>query len=373
MPSPTSQLATNAGERPEAPIAVGYWLVAVCALLIAMVLVGGATRLTDSGLSITEWRPVTGAVPPLSDAGWLDEFEKYKQIPEYREVNEGMSLTAFKTIYWWEWGHRFLGRVIGLAFFIPLAIFWITGRLPRALKPRLVLLLAMGGAQGALGWFMVKSGLTERVDVSQYRLAAHLSLAFAILGLMWWTALDVLRGAAASPWRFERSFLTLTVVLVALAYLQIALGGFVAGLKAGLTFNTWPLMDGGIAPPGYWDLSPWYTNFFENYGAVQFNHRLGAYALLALAWLVAWRAMRAPASPQTKRWAGGAAAAVTLQAILGIWTLLAVSPLALALPHQGGAIVVFLLSIGLAHQAALERGPRAAVEPSAAAPQPASA
>lgn len=325
--------------RTERPVAV--WLFAMCALVALMVIVGGATRLTDSGLSIVEWRPVTGAVPPWSEAHWLAEFEKYKTIPEYDQVNWGMSLAEFKEIYWWEWGHRFLGRVIGFAFLIPLIFFAATRRIDRALGLKLGGLFILGGAQGALGWWMVSSGLTERVDVSQYRLAAHLALAVLLFAAMFWIALDLV-----SVRRAEKNRLApFAFALAGGVYLQMILGAFVAGLRAGRTFNTWPLMDGKFFPDGYFRGAPGFSDLFETAAASQFNHRIGAY-LLAAATLWFFAVAR---QSDLKGRAQIFLAAVFLQIALGVWTVVAATPIALGLAHQAGALLVLSAALYLAH------------------------
>lgn len=321
---------------------IATWLFAVCALVALMVIVGGATRLTDSGLSITEWRPVTGAIPPLSAADWASEFEKYQQIPEYEIVNPGMSLAEFQEIYWWEWGHRFLGRLIGAVFLLPLIFFAATGKVGRALGLKLAGLFVLGGLQGGLGWYMVMSGLADRVDVSQYRLAAHLGLAVLLFALMFWLALSLRwpRQGGVRPPLFWGAMALAGGVLA-----QILLGAFVAGLRAGRTFNTWPLMYGKVFPDGYFNETPRFADLFETYAAVQFNHRIGAYLLAAGA---IWFYLAA-----RKTAAAGAArmvlAAVFIQIGIGIWTLLAVTPLALGLAHQAMALVVFSAALYAAY------------------------
>ena len=323
------------------------WLYIVAGLILAMVIVGGATRLTDSGLSITEWKPLLGAIPPLSDADWQDAFAKYQQIPEYQLVNKGMSLAAFKAIYWWEWAHRFLGRFIGVAFFVPFVVFWMRGAIPKGLMPKLAAIFVLGGAQGALGWYMVKSGLAERTDVSQYRLAAHLGLAVLIYGATLWVAFGLGRRAFAAE-RASGSIGALAVMFAALVFLQIILGGFVAGTDAGLSHNTWPLMDGAIIPDGLAAMQPWYLNLFENVLTVQFNHRMLGYliALAALASLFA--AWRSPFRP-IALWV---AAAVLAQIALGVFALLSHLQIGLALAHQAGAMVLFGLAMYQLHRAA---------------------
>ena len=318
--------------------AVRAWLAVVALLIVAMVVVGGATRLTHSGLSITEWQPVHGVIPPLSQAEWQDEFAKYQQIPEYQQLNQGMTLDEFKGIFWWEWMHRLLGRLIGVVVLVPLFAFWLTGRIEPRLKPRLMALFLLGGLQGVVGWWMVKSGLSVRTDVSQYRLATHLTLATAILAYTVWLA----RGLAPSPqagprWRLRG----IAGLLVGLTVLQIFLGGLVAGLDAGLSYNTWPLMDGGLIPSGLFMQSPWWRNLFENLATVQFDHRLCAYVLFAVAWGHAWQA-RGTAYART---AVGLGLLVSLQAVLGVATLLTVVPLPLALLHQLGAVTVLIVAV----------------------------
>jgi len=328
---------------------IGWWLVLMALLVGLMVVVGGATRLTDSGLSITEWRPVTGAIPPLTTEAWQAEFDKYKQIPEYKLVNQGMTLAEFKTIFWWEWGHRFLGRFIGFAFLFPFVFFVLKRKVERGLAPKLLIMFVGGGAQGALGWFMVQSGLADRVDVSQYRLAAHLAAAFLIFAYILWIALDLLMPQLRSK-RSDlvrlRNWATLLTVLV---FIQVILGAFVAGLHAGLSYNTWPLMDGQLVPAGYLFQSPWYLNLFENIAAVQFNHRMAAYAVTAVIVALVIMGRSKSSAIAVRQWLHVLLGLVGVQVGLGIWTLLAVVPLWLALAHQIGALLLFAASIILTH------------------------
>jgi cytochrome c oxidase assembly protein subunit 15 len=326
-------------ERAARPL-IRAWLWFAAFLVFAMVIVGGATRLTDSGLSITEWQPLLGAIPPLSEANWLAAFERYKQIPQYSLVNHAMSLEEFKFIYWWEWAHRFLGRFIGLVMIVPFIALWITRRIEPYLKPRLAGLIVLGGLQGALGWYMVQSGLVDRVDVSQHRLAAHLTLATVIFGAIVWTALGVGDRRRQSP-RSARQWAALALVILLL--LQVAAGGFVAGLDAGMGYNTWPLMDGQWIPRGLLIMQPAWRNFFENAMTVQFDHRMLAYLVAITAAFYAWR-VRSPA-------ALAMIAAVLAQIVLGIWTLLAQVPLGLGLMHQGGAMIVFATAVWTLHEA----------------------
>ncbi|HEY0417914.1 MAG TPA: COX15/CtaA family protein [Acetobacteraceae bacterium] len=336
--------------------AIRIWLLAVAALVLAMVVVGGATRLTESGLSITEWQPVTGALPPLSEAQWELQFDKYKAIPQYQALNPGMSLEAFKTIFWWEWTHRLLGRLIGAAFLLPFLWFRARGRVEARLRPRLWMLFGLGAFQGAVGWWMVASGLTGRVEVSQYRLAFHLTLAGLIYVALLWTA----QGLAPAPSVTAPSRLRVTAkMLLGLVLAQIYLGALVAGLRAGLIYNTWPLIDGHLVPAASQLLfnEPWWRNFFENPLTVQFDHRLMAYALLTAAIWHALDVMRSLPPGAERRGALALAGVVTLQAALGILTLLAQAPLWLALMHQGTAMLV--LTIAALHAQALAAPQRA--------------
>ncbi len=334
-----------AASRPSAADrAVAAWLWSVAGLVLAMIAVGGATRLTESGLSITEWKPLLGAIPPLSEADWQEAFDKYRQIPQYQLVNKGMSLEDFKVIFWWEWAHRFLGRVIGLAFALPLVVFAVRGMLRQGALWKYVGVLALGGLQGAIGWYMVASGLVDRIDVSHYRLALHLSVAFLILGALVWLAMELAQPqpvdravpASASVW---------AAAIAALVFLQTALGAFVAGLNAGLVHNTWPLMSGAFVPEDLLDLTPWWLNFVENPTAVQFNHRLMAYVVVALGIWHAWSLHhRSPASA-TARSALALGAGLVAQMVLGIVTLLNAVPIALGVAHQTLAAIVFGLAI----------------------------
>ncbi len=324
--------------------AVSGWLAFAALLIFALVTVGGMTRLTDSGLSITEWKPIHGVVPPLSDADWQEEFAKYKQIPEYAQVNPDMELSGFKRIFWWEWAHRFIARMVGVVFALPLAFFWLTGRLESALKPRLLGLLALGGLQGALGWWMVASGLSRRVDVSQYRLAAHLTLASLIFAAI----IYVMRGLAVYSERKARvGTRRFAGFMVLLVLVQIYLGGLVAGLDAGLSYNTWPLMDGSLVPGDLFAIDPAWRNFFENPKTVQFFHRGGAYLVFFMAFLhMAWAIAAEPGTTHARRsivlWL-----LVTVQAAIGIVTLLSQAHLHSAITHQAMALIV--LAFAVAH------------------------
>jgi heme a synthase len=324
--------------------AVRWWLFGVAALIAIMVLVGGATRLTESGLSIVEWKPVTGALPPLNQEQWTEAFEAYKTIPQYRELNAGMNLAEFKTIFWWEWSHRLLGRVIGVAYLLPFLWFLWRGVLSADLRRRLWLIFGLGALQGAVGWWMVASGLSQRIEVSHYRLATHLVLALLIFACIVWT----LRRLASRPSWVASSRLKITgVALVVLTFVQLYLGALVAGLRAGKVYNTWPDIDGALIPSAarlFFD-EPWWRNLFDNALTVQFEHRMTAYALFALAVLHALDAVRSRAAPAVVSGAWWLAAAIILQATLGILTLLNEVPTSLALAHQAVAIAVLTLAV----------------------------
>jgi heme a synthase len=341
--------------------AVEAWLVAIAAMVALTAVIGAATRLTGSGLSITEWRPIIGIIPPLTEADWLEAFEKYRQIPQYTEVNRGMSLADFKTIFWWEWGHRVVARAIGVVFLVPFVAFVAAGRIPRDLVPRLLLLFALGGLQGAIGWFMVMSGLSERVTVSPYRLALHLGCAVLIFALLVWTVLELAarrRQESVSLATTTRAQLATAAAIVGLVYMQILSGALVAGHKAGLTYNTWPLMDGHLIPNGLWQLSPWWLNLFENITAVQHNHRMLAYVVVAIGLWQAFSVARSADDAAVRRsgiWLG---LVLTAQMALGIWTLLAWVPLSLGVAHQAGALAA--LAVALWHLSAIRATLRAA-------------
>jgi cytochrome c oxidase assembly protein subunit 15 len=383
--------------------AVGLWLVSIAVLIAAMVVIGGLTRLTGSGLSITEWDPIMGAVPPLSTADWLAAFHKYQHIPQYVREHQGMSLAAFKGIYWWEWTHRLLGRLIGAVFLLPFLFFLWNGAITRREVPRMVVLFALGALQGFVGWWMVESGLETRVSVSQYRLAIHLGVALILFAAILWTALEYLRpnvplpkgrsarvGAGVFPplkregriWASESegkfgeglywgigersppdplrgSSSPLQgeerrsggrfggIAFVVLVYVQMLLGALVAGLHAGLIYNTWPSMDGRLLPEHPFFFQPWWINPFENAGLAQFDHRVGAYFVALAAIAVWWCAMRAKVSGRARTSAYAVLLVTFAQVALGIVTLLNQAPLALSALHQTTALA--LLSVALWH------------------------
>jgi cytochrome c oxidase assembly protein subunit 15 len=327
--------------------AVAAWLLACCALVFAMVVVGGVTRLTHSGLSITEWQPLVGAIPPISAADWHDAFSKYQATPEFREVNSDMTLPQFKRIFWWEYFHRLLGRAIGIAFLAPYLWFLLRNRIPRGLAWPLAGIFALGGLQGLVGWLMVKSGLVADPRVSQFRLAAHLGLAFAIFGAMLWTALSLMyvRVASVSQRNVRRSALA----VLGLVAVMVLLGALVAGIRAGFAYNTFPLMNGRVVPPEIMMLAPWWRNFFWNMATVQFDHRLVGW-LLAMAVPLLWWRLRATQVPLRARRAGSALLImVVVQLALGVATLVNVVPLPLAALHQAGALIVFALALNVVH------------------------
>jgi len=342
------------GTRRSGRGALRIWLIVLFVMVAAMVLIGGLTRLTDSGLSITEWKPVTGALPPMSAESWTTEFEKYQLIPEYQLQNKGMTLAEFKTIYWWEWGHRLLGRVVGLVWAAGFVFFWARGQIPTGWGRRLLLLGALGGAQGAIGWWMVSSGLTgSRLDVASYRLAIHLGLAFVILGWIATCVLDLSRREAdlmQARRNKETRLFGLATGLMHFAFLQVLLGALVAGIDAGRGFTDWPLMGGGFFPPGAFDITPIWRNFFEDAGLVQFMHRMTGYLLLIFG-IIVWRRSRHSGNTTTKRSFDWVLVMMFGQMVLGIGTVLYGAPLALALVHQLGAVVLWVLIIRARHMA----------------------
>jgi cytochrome c oxidase assembly protein subunit 15 len=344
--------AREVAERADAAArdrhAVAAWLFLCCALLFALIVVGGVTRLTHSGLSITEWQPIIGTLPPLTDSDWADAFAKYQTTPEYRQINPDMSLDAFKRIFWWEYAHRLLGRVIGVAFLLPYLWFLVRRRIPRGYAGALFAIFILGGAQGALGWYMVQSGLVDDPRVSQLRLAAHLGLAFLIFGAMFWVALSLSRPSAGSAG--NAALRRFAFLLTALIYVMVLAGGLVAGIRAGFGYNTFPLMNGRWIPPGLLLLEPWYRNFIDNMTTVQFDHRLLAWALAALVPWFAWRVHARPeVDARARRAVSFLLALLVVQVALGIATLLLVVPLPLAAAHQAGAVLVFAAALNASH------------------------
>jgi heme a synthase len=321
---------------PDRALAVAIWLFTVAALVFAMVVVGGITRLTGSGLSITEWKPIMGALPPMNDADWMEAFRKYQEIPQYREVNAGMSLAEFQGIFWWEWIHRQLGRFIGVAFAVPFLVFVALRRLPRRLLWRCAILLALGGLQGLIGWWMVSSGLSERVDVAPERLATHLGLALLIFAGLIWTGLEALYGeeTSRSPVGWSRG----AALLLGAVFLQSLLGGLVAGGKAGLVYTDWPMMNGAVFPPVDWAQGG--LAFLHDQGLVQFNHRAVAYGLLIGALVYAVQAWRWRLAEGLGAAAFALLGVICLQALVGVLTLVHAVPIGLGVLHQAGAAIV---------------------------------
>jgi cytochrome c oxidase assembly protein subunit 15 len=334
----------------ERSYAAALWLAGVAVLVILMVVVGGATRLTGSGLSITEWKPVTGVVPPFSPQGWAVEFAKYQHIPQYQQVNRGLSLGAFKSLYWWEWAHRLLARLVGAAILIPMVVLLFLRRIPRRLIWRCGVILGLVALEGLIGWWMVSSGLETRISVAPERLATHLLIALLIFSVCIWTALEAWFGRTRTSFGADRTVIVGSAALVALTFLQIMLGALVAGGQAGRIYTDWPLMAGKLFPKDY---APVGAHFWDviahSQAAVQFDHRIGGYVLFVCAWafaLMVWRTPRMLAP--LKQLSLGLAGAVTLQAVLGIITLRLAAPLGLSLTHQIGAVLVLATAIVLA-------------------------
>lgn len=374
--SKTRSIFEEVGEKkavPEAPAPVrrpsadrrgiAVWLSILFALVVAMIVVGGLTRLTDSGLSITEWRPVTGALPPTTPEAWTAEFEKYRASPQYAALNQGMTLEAFKRIYWWEWGHRQLGRVIGLVWALGFLWFLLRRRIPAGWTSRLLGLGALGGLQGAIGWWMVSSGLAPGMAaVASYRLAIHLGLAFLLLGLIAWYVLRLGRPEAellqARRQRNE-GLIGWASLLVGLSFLQILLGALVAGIDAGRSYVDWPLMGGRLFPATGLDLEPVRSNFLANPGLVQFNHRIVGYLLFVVG-LVAWLRSRRSALGHVRGAFAAMMAMLVLQLALGIVTVMHAAPLGLAVLHQLGAVALFALVVRARFAALYPRAQRIA-------------
>ncbi len=328
---------------------IGIWLLICCVLIFCMVVLGGVTRLTGSGLSMVEWEPLMGILPPTNETEWQTVYEKYKQSPEYQKINIGMDLEGFKGIFWLEYLHRVLGRLIGVVFLLPFLFFLATRKVEKSLAPKLVVMFTLGALQGLLGWFMVKSGLVDIPHVSHYRLTAHLMLAVFIYGYILWTALGLL----LSPSKGQEAFVLLrrlSYAVTGIVVITLASGGFVAGLKAGLAYNTFPLMDGRWIPEGIFNLEPWPVNFFDNTATVQFDHRLLAIlAFICIAGL--WFVARRYRLPTHLRYGMHTLLVMGLiQVGLGISTLLFYVPVSLAAIHQAGALLVFTIVLFIAHQ-----------------------
>ena len=331
--------------------AIAIWLLTCCAVIFGMIILGGVTRLTGSGLSMVEWAPIMGILPPLNQAEWQETFLLYQQFPEYQLKNFNMSLGDFKSIFWFEYGHRLLGRSIGMIFLLPFLFFLFRGKIEKALTPKLIFMFVLGGLQGLMGWYMVKSGLVNDPHVSQYRLTAHLGLAVVIYTYMFWIALDLLYPkindiADSSDNAIGRLSSIITTVII----ITILSGGFVAGTRAGYAFNTFPLMDGRLIPAGLFEMSPVWRNFFENIVTVQFDHRVLATLLFIIIPVFWFKAGKADIQPLAKTASHLLLAALALQITLGISTLLLVVPVALAAAHQAGAIILLTAALFASQQ-----------------------
>jgi cytochrome c oxidase assembly protein subunit 15 len=346
LPGPSAEATFSAAPPARA---IAWWLLGVAGLVWAMVAIGGATRLTGSGLSIMEWAPLSGALPPLSEAEWQRLYDLYRSIPQYALVNQGFGIEGFKEIFWLEWIHRQWGRLIGLAYAGGLLWFWLRGRIPAGYKPRLLGLLALGGLQGAIGWYMVASGFeADRTAVSPYRLVIHLGLALVIFAALLWTALGLLRPVGTAPAAARPARRMLKVAVWTLVAAMLA-GGFVAGIRAGFAYNTFPLMDGQIVPAGYLDLTPWWRNLTGNVAAVQFNHRLLATLSALFAAGAVWAAWRRLPAGGARRAVLAFGAAVAVQYALGILTLVHVVPITLGTAHQAMAVLVLATALVALH------------------------
>ena len=342
-------LSRSAVTPPSHARQVAVWLFVCCALLFAMIVLGGVTRLTHSGLSITEWQPIVGTLPPLDESQWQEALRKYQRTPEYDQVNKGMSLEAFKGIFWWEYFHRLLGRVIGFVFLLPLLWFVPRGRIPPGYPARLAAIFVLGGLQGAMGWYMVKSGLVDDPRVSQFRLTAHLGLALIIFAATMWVGLSLwfgertVRNVPPSVRRWASG-------IAGLVFVMALTGGFVAGIRAGFAYNTFPLMNGYLVPPEILMLEPWWKNPFWNMATVQFDHRLLAWALAFLTPVLWWKLSRTLGLPRRARLGGHALLfMLAVQIALGISTLVNGVPLHLAAAHQAGAVLLFAAALNVAH------------------------
>ena len=330
---------------------LAIWLFVICGLVFCMIILGGATRLTESGLSMVNWKPIMGIVPPIGEEEWQATFEKYKAFPEYQKINKGrgMDLEGFKSIFYFEYGHRVLGRLIGLAFLLPFLYFLIKGKIHRKLTLRFTAMFILGGLQGVLGWYMVKSGLVNVPSVSQYRLTAHLGAAMAIYIFIFWTALNLLRPQLSNtdlPDKLRKKSIATTIVII----IMILSGGFVAGTDAGFVFNTFPLMYDHFAPPGMYEMSPFYMNWFENVATIQFNHRLIAYLLCLMIPALWFMCKRYPLAPRSKTILNLFMIMLVIQVGLGISTLLLVVPVSLGVMHQGGALILLSIALLVNHE-----------------------
>ena len=330
---------------------IAIWLLVCCATVFGMVVLGGVTRLTGSGLSMVQWAPIMGILPPLNQEAWQETFLLYQQFPEFQLKNFHMTLDDFKSIFWFEYAHRLLGRGIGLIFFFPFLYFFLTKKITKSLTPKLITMFVLGGLQGLMGWYMVKSGLVDNPHVSQYRLTAHLSLAIIIYAYMFWVALDLLsENSNAVSIKKDSKFMLMTSIITVIVFITIISGGFVAGTRAGFAFNTFPLMNGQLIPDGLLTMSPVWHNFFENIITVQFDHRVLA-TLLFLTIITFWfKARTLQLESLTQLSIHLLLAALVLQVTLGISTLVLVVPVALAAAHQAGAVILLTAALFVRHQ-----------------------
>lgn len=330
---------------------IAIWLLICCATIFGMIVLGGVTRLTGSGLSMVEWAPIMGILPPLNQAEWQQAFQLYQQFPEYQIKNFHMSLHDFKSIFWFEYGHRLLGRSIGMIFLLPFLYFLFRGKIAKSLTPKLIAMFVLGGLQGLMGWYMVKSGLIKDPHVSQYRLTAHLALAIVIYAYMFWVALDLLYPSIDSQTRdLNRKVARRSSIITGIIFITILSGGFVAGTHAGHAFNTFPLMDGRLIPVGLFEMSPLWRNFFENIVTVQFDHRVMATLLFLIIPAFWWSLRKTQQESHIRTGANLLLAALALQITLGISTLLLVVPVPLAAAHQAGAVILLTTSVFVSHQ-----------------------
>lgn len=342
---------TNTAAPSNSPRLIASWLLICCATIFGMVVLGGVTRLTGSGLSMVQWAPIMGILPPLSLSEWQETFSLYQQYPEFQLKNFHMTLDDFKSIFWFEYAHRLLGRGIGVIFFLPFLFFVFTGRVNRSLTPKLLFMFVLGGLQGLMGWYMVKSGLIDDPHVSQYRLTAHLSLAIIIYAYMFWVAMDLLSPKTLIPSPPPHKKLAQLSALISIViFITIMSGGFVAGTRAGFAFNTFPLMNGKLIPDGLFTLTPIWHNFFENIITVQFDHRALATTLFLLIPAFWAKSRKLELEPTARLSINLLLAALALQITLGISTLLLVVPVALAAAHQAGAVVLLTASLFVNHQ-----------------------
>ncbi|MGB2421751.1 MAG: COX15/CtaA family protein [Porticoccaceae bacterium] len=324
---------------------IAYWLFFCAAVIFGMILLGGVTRLTESGLSMVDWKPLMGVIPPISEADWQHMFDKYKQFPEYQKINMGMSLEAFKSIFMYEYLHRVLGRLIGIIFILPFLYFYITKRIKKGLTPKLIIMLIGGGFQGLLGWYMVKSGLVDQPDVSQYRLTAHLGAAVLIFGFILWTAFGLVNETSQQP----KDLSIFSYSLSGLIFLMILSGGLVAGTKAGYAYSTWPLMGDSFIPSGLYSMSPLWLSAFEDITTIQFNHRIFAYCIVLLVVLFAIKALKANIQGAARTGLFVLIGLLILQVTLGISTLIYHVPIPIAAAHQVVAVALLSASLFISH------------------------